>query len=145
MQQYTVYGLVTITALLATAQRLTRKVVMKSMTNYSIIIIDTIISGMALIIAGLYLGGTEQLIKDLVNLHGITLLAFVVAAACVTISSVIALKLIRTEKLSYLVIVSTGVGVIATIVSSAIFLGDKITKTKLLSIPFLLTGVYLAR
>ena len=145
MQQYTVYGLVTITALLATAQRLTRKVVMKSMTNYSIIIIDTIISGMALIIAGLYLGGTEQLIKDLVNLHGITLLAFVVAAACVTISSVIASKLIRTEKLSYLVIVSTGVGVIATIVSSAIFLGDKITKTKLLSIPFLLTGVYLAR
>jgi len=145
MHKYTVYGLVTIIALLATAQRLTRKVVMKSMTNYSIIIIDTIISGIALIIAGLYLGGTEQLIKDLVNLHGITLLAFVAAAACVTISSVIALNLIRTEKLSYLVIVSTGVGVIATMVSSAIFLGDKITKTKLLSIPFLLTGVYLAR
>jgi multidrug transporter EmrE-like cation transporter len=145
MNKYTLYGLVTITALLGTAQRLTRKVVMKSMTNYSIIIVDTIITGIALIITGLYLGGTEQLIKDLAKLRGFTLLAFVAAAACVTISSVIALNLIRTEKLSYLVIVSTGVGIIATIASSAIFLGDEITKTKLLSIPFLLTGVYLAR
>ena len=40
MNKYTVYGLVTITALLATAQRLTRKYVMKDMTNYSIIVID---------------------------------------------------------------------------------------------------------
>ena len=93
----------------------------------------------------LYLGGTEQLTKDIAKLHGTTLLAFLAASLCITISTVIGYNLIRSEKLSYLIIVSTGVGVIATIIASAIFLGEKITKLKLLSIPFLITGVYLAQ
>jgi len=93
----------------------------------------------------LYMGGFEQLTKDLSKLHGTTLLAFLAASLCITISTVIGYNLLRAEKLSYLIIVSTGVGVIATMFASALFLGEKITKTKLLSIPFLLTGVYLAQ
>jgi len=145
MDRNTVYGLVTISALLATAMRLTRKYVMKYMNNYSIVFIDAIISGIAMMVTALYLGGTEQLTKDIAKLHGTTLLAFLGASLCITISTVIGYNLIRSEKLSYLIIVSTGVGVIATIIASAIFLGEKITKLKLLSIPFLLTGVYLAQ
>ncbi len=144
MNKTTVYGLVTITALLGTAMRLTRKYVMRYMKNYSIVFIDAIITGIAMTGTALYFGGFEQLTKDLAKLHGTTLLAFLAASLCITISTVIGYNLIRSEKLSYLIIVSTGVGVIATMIASAIFLGDKITKSKILSLPFLLTGVYLA-
>ena len=75
MNTSVVYGLVTISALLATAMRLTRKYVMKYMSNYSIIIIDAIITGMAMIITALYMGGLDQLKKDLTKLHGTTLLS----------------------------------------------------------------------
>jgi len=145
MNRNTVYGLITISALLATAMRLTRKYVMKHMKNYSIVFIDAILTGTAMMTTALYLGGPEQLTKDLSKLHGTTLLAFLAASLCITISTVIGYNLLRAEKLSYLIIVSTGVGVIATMFASALFLGEKITKTRLLSIPFLLTGVYLAQ
>jgi uncharacterized membrane protein len=144
MNKYTVYGLVTISALLATSMRLTRKYVMKYMKNYSIVIIDAIITGFSLICVSLYLGGFEQLKDDLEKLHGTTLWAFLGASAAITISTIIGYNLIRTEKLSYLIIVSTGIGVVATMVASWLFLGDKLTTEKLLSIPFLLAGVYLA-
>ena len=144
MDRNTVYGLVTISALLATAMRLTRKYVIRYMNNYSIVFIDTIITGTAMMSTALYLGGTEQLTKDIAKLHGTTLLAFLAASLCITISTVIGYNLIRSEKLSYLIIVSTGVGVIATMIASSLFLGDKITKSKILSLPFLLIGVYLA-
>ena len=144
MNTTVVYGLVTISALLATAMRLTRKYVMKYMQNYSIIVIDAIITGTAMIITALYMGGLDQLKKDLTKLHGTTLLAFLAASACIVISSVIGYELIRTQKLSYLIIVSTGIGVIATMVASHLFLGDQITTHKMLSIPVLLLGVYLA-
>ena len=124
--------------------RLTRKYVMKYMQNYSIIVIDAIITGAAMIITALYMGGLDQLKKDLTKLHGTTLLAFLAASACIVISSVIGYELIRTQKLSYLIIVSTGIGVIATMAASHLFLGDQITMHKMLSIPVLLLGVYLA-
>ena len=76
MKTTVVYGLVTISALLATAMRLTRKYVMKYMKNYSIIIIDAILTGTVAILTALYLGGLDQLKKDLSKLHGTTLLAF---------------------------------------------------------------------
>ena len=144
MNTTVVYGLVTISALLATAMRLTRKYVMKYMQNYSIIVIDAIITGMAMIITALYMGGLDQLKKDLTKLHGTTLLAFLGASACIVITTVIGYELIRTQKLSYLILVSTGIGVIATIIASHLFLGDQITLHKMLSIPVLLLGVYLA-
>ena len=144
MNTTVVYGLVTISALLATAMRLTRKYVMKYMNNYSIIIIDAIITGTAMIITALYMGGLDQLKKDLTKLHGTTLLAFLAASACIVISSVIGYELIRTQKLSYLIIVSTGIGVIATMITSHLFLGDQITIHKMFSIPVLLLGIYLA-
>ena len=144
MNTTVVYGLVTISALLATAMRLTRKYVMKYMQNYSIIVIDAIITGAAMIITALYMGGLDQLKKDLTKLHGTTLLAFLAASACIVISSVIGYELIRTQKLSYLIIVSTGIGVIATMIASHLFLGDQLTIHKMLSIPVLLLGVYLA-
>ena len=144
MNTTVVYGLVTISALLATAMRLTRKYVMKYMSNYSIIIIDAIITGIAMIITALYMGGLDQLKKDLTKLHGTTLLAFLAASACIVISSVIGYELIRTQKLSYLIIVSTGIGVIATMITSHLFLGDQITIHKMFSIPVLLLGIYLA-
>jgi len=144
MNTTVVYGLVTISALLATAMRLTRKYVMKYMQNYSIIVIDAIITGAAMIITALYMGGLDQLKKDLTKLHGTTLLAFLAASACIVISSVIGYELIRSQKLSYLIIVSTGIGVIATMIASHLFLGDQLTIHKMLSIPVLLLGVYLA-
>lgn len=144
MNTTVVYGLVTISALLATAMRLTRKYVMKYMQNYSIIVIDAIITGSAMIITALYMGGLDQLKKDLTKLHGTTLLAFLAASMCIVISSVIGYELIRTQKLSYLIIVSTGIGVVATMIASHLFLGDQITMHKMLSIPVLLLGVYLA-
>ena len=144
MNTTVVYGLVTISALLATAMRLTRKYVMKYMQNYSIIVIDAIITGSAMIITALYMGGLDQLKKDLTKLHGTTLLAFLAASACIVISSVIGYELIRSQKLSYLIIVSTGIGVIATMIASHLFLGDQLTIHKMLSIPVLLLGVYLA-
>ena len=145
MNRNNVYALVTISTLLATALDLTRKYVMKHMNNYSIVFIDSILTGITMVLTALYLGGTEQIAKDIAKLHGTRLLAFLAASLCITISTVIGYNLLRAEKLSYLIIVSTGVGVIATMFASALFLGEKITKTKLLSIPFLLTGVYLAQ
>ena len=144
MNTTVVYGLVTISALLATAMRLTRKYVMKYMKNYSIIIIDAILTGTVAILTALYLGGLDQLKKDLSKLHGTTLLAFLGASACIVISTIIGYTLIRSQKLSYLILISTGIGVIATMIASHLFLGDKITTHKILSIPVLLFGVYLA-
>jgi drug/metabolite transporter (DMT)-like permease len=144
MDTKVVYGLVTISALLATAMRLTRKYVMKSMQNYSIIAVDAILTGAAMVITALYMGGLDQLKKDLTKLHGTTLLAFLGASACIVISTVIGYELIRKQKLSYLIIVSTGIGVVATMIASYLFLDEKITIHKLISIPILLLGVYLA-
>ena len=145
MNRNTIYILVTISALLTTALDLTRKYVMKHMNNYSIVFIDSILTGITMVLTALYLGGTEQIAKDIAKLHGTRLLAFLAASLCITISTVIGYNLIRSEKLSYLIIIKTGVAVIATIITSTIFLDDKITKSKLLSIPFLITGVYLAQ
>jgi len=145
MDTKVVYGLVTISALLATAMRLTRKYVMKYMKNYSIIIIDAILTGTAMILTALYMGGLKQLRTDLTKLHGKTLLAFLAASICIVISTIIGYELIRKQKLSYLIIVSTGIGIIATMIGSHLFLGEKITTHKLLAIPILLLGVYLAR
>ena len=145
MNTAVVYGLVTISALLATAMRLTRKYVMKYMKNYSIIIIDAILTGTAMITTALYMGGFQQLRTDLTKLHGKTLLAFLAASVCIVISSIIGYELIRKQKLSYLIIVSTGIGIIATMIGSHFFLGEKITTHKLLAIPILLVGVYLAQ
>ena len=145
MNTAVVYGLVTISALLATAMRLTRKYVMKYMKNYSIIIIDAILTGTAMITTALYMGGFQQLRTDLTKLHGKTLLAFLAASVCIVISSIIGYKLIRKQKLSYLIIVTTGIGIIATMIGSHLFLGEKITTHKLLAIPILLVGVYLAQ
>jgi len=144
MNTTVVYGLVTISALLATAMRLTRKYIMKYMKNYSIIIIDAVITGTAMILTGLYMGGFDQIKKDLSKLHGTTLIAFLGASACIVISTIIGYTLIRSQKLSYLILISTGIGVIATMIASHLFLGDKITTHKILSIPVLLFGVYLA-
>ena len=144
MDTVVVYGLVTISALLATAMRLTRKYVMRYMKNFSIIIIDAILTGVALILTALYMGGLKQLRTDLTKLHGKTLLAFLAASVCIVISTIIGYELIRKQKLSYLIIVSTGIGIIATMVGSHLFLGEKITTHKLLAIPILLLGVYLA-
>ena len=145
MNTAVVYGLVTISALLATAMRLTRKYVMKYMKNYSIIIIDAILTGTAMITTALYMGGFQQLRTDLTKLHGKTLLAFLAASVCIVISSIIGYELIRKQKLSYLIIVTTGIGIIATMIGSHLFLGEKITTHKLLAIPILLVGVYLAQ
>ena len=145
MNRNTIYILVTISALLTTALDLTRKYVMKHMNNYSIIFIDSILTGITMVLTALYLGGTEQIAKDIAKLHGTRLLAFLAASLCITISTVIGYNLIRSEKLSYLIIIRTGIAIIVTIITSAIFLDDKITKSKLLSIPFLLTGIYLAQ
>ncbi len=144
MDTKVVYGLVTITALLATAMRLTRKYVMKYMQNYSIIAVDAILTGAAMLITSLYMGGLDQLKKDLTKLHGTTLLAFLAASACIVTSTVIGYELIRKQKLSYLIIVSTGIGVVATMITSHLFLDEKITTHKLISIPILLLVVYLA-
>ena len=73
MKESVVIALVSITALLGTAMRLTRKYVMKYMKNYSIIFIDAIISGITMIIAALYFGGAHQLQIDLKNLHSLYL------------------------------------------------------------------------
>ena len=94
MNTTVVYGLVTISALLATAMRLTRKYIMKYMKNYSIIIIDAVITGIAMILTGLYMGGFDQIKKDLSKLHGTTLLAFLAASACIVISTIIGYTLI---------------------------------------------------
>ncbi len=145
MNKSIVYGLVTISALLSTAITLTRKYQMKVMKNYSILFIDTVITGLIMTFAALYLGGIEQFTKDLTKLNGTVLLSFIGASVCTLGAALIGYHLVRSQKLSYLVIVSTGVGVIATMIASHLFLGDKITVTKLLSIPFLLGGVYLAQ
>ena len=144
MKTTVVYGLVTISALLATAIRLTSKYVMKHMKNYSIIIIDAILTGTVAVLTALYLGGLDQIKKDLSKLDGTTLLAFLGASICLVISTIIGYTLIRSQKLSYLIIISTGIGIIATMIASHLFLGDKITMHKMLSIPVLLFGIYLA-
>ena len=115
------------------------------MKNYSIIIIDAVLTGTAMILTSLYMGGFKQLKIDLTKLHGTTLLAFLAASGCIVISTIIGYELIRKQKLSYLIIVSTGIGIIATMIGSHLFLGEKITTHKLLAIPILLLGVYLAR
>uniref|UniRef100_A0A6C0EMF9 EamA domain-containing protein n=1 Tax=viral metagenome TaxID=1070528 RepID=A0A6C0EMF9_9ZZZZ len=145
MNKSIVYGLVTISALLSTAITLIRKYQMKAMSNHSILFIDTVITGLIMAGASLYIGGVEQFTKDLTKFKGTVLLSFIGASICTLGAALIGYNLVRSQKLSYLVIVSTGVGVIATMLASYMFLGDKITKTKILSIPFLLTGVYLAR
>ena len=145
MNRNTIYILVTISALLATSLDLTRKYVMKDMNNYSIVFIDSILTGITMVLTALYLGGTEQIATDIAKLHGTTLLAFLASSLCITILTVIGYNLIRSEKLSYLIIIRTGIAIIVTIITSAIFLDEKITKSKLLSIPFLLTGMYLAQ
>ena len=145
MNKSIVYGLVTISALLSTTITLTRKYQMKAMSNHSILFIDTVITGLIMASASLYIGGREQITKDLTKFKGTVLLSFIGASICTLGAALIGYHLIRSQKLSYLIIVSTGVGVIATMLASYMFLGDEITKTKLLSIPFLLAGVYLAR
>jgi drug/metabolite transporter (DMT)-like permease len=145
MNKSTVYGLMSISALLGTTIRLTQKYLLKHMTIYSIVIIDALFTGVALISTGLYLGGFKQLQTDLSELHGKTLFAFIGTSVSIVLTSIIGYYLLRNQKLSSLILIHTGVDVIVTMILAYILLGDEITKTKLLSIPVLLAGVYLAQ
>jgi len=144
MERFNVYVLVTISTLLMIADDFLLKYMMKSMKNYSIIFINAIIVGTILCFIALYFGGTDQLIEDIGKLRGSTLLIFLVFSFNVAIFKIIEYNLLRSEKLSDLILISTSIGIISTIIISALFLEDKISKSKLLAIPFLLTGAYLA-
>jgi len=125
--------------------QISRKYVMGFMNNNSIIFIDALITGIAMIGVSLISGGKTQIEKDLSKLHGKTLLVLLVSSICITISTVIGFNLLRSEKLSYLVLVGTGIEIITLMVVSAMVLGEKITMHKILAIPFLLVGIYLAQ
>ena len=139
------YGLFTITILMSITIQISRKYVMGFMNNNSIIFIDALITGIAMIGVSLISGGKTQIEKDLSKLHGKTLLVLLVSSICITISTVIGFNLLRSEKLSYLVLVGTGIEIITLMVVSAMVLGEKITMHKILAIPFLLVGIYLAQ
>ncbi len=145
MNRLTVYGLMSISALLGTIIRLTKKYVLKDMTIYSIIVVDALITGIVMISIGLYMGSFKQLQSDLSKLHGKTLGAFLVTSASIVLASIIGYKLLVTQKLSSLILIHTGVDIIVTMFLAYLFLDDNITPTKLLSVLFLSIGVYLAQ
>ena len=101
MNKFTVIGLVAISALLGTAMQLARKYVMKSMKNYSIIFVDSFITGFTMVCAALYFGGYDTIKKDLNEINGKTLVALFGTSLAITIVSVIGYTLLRTERLSY--------------------------------------------
>ena len=145
MNKFAVIGLVAISALLGTAMQLARKYVMKSMDNYSIIFADSFITGFTMVCAALYFGGYDTIKKDLNKINGKTFIALFGTSLAITIVSVIGYTLLRTQRLSYLVIVSTGIGIVATTVAATMFLGDTMTIKKAVALPVLLLGVYLAQ
>ncbi len=145
MNKIVVFGLITIISLMGTVRGLTRKYIMRYMSNLSIVFIDAFISGFFMSIAALYFGGLKQLKKDFKQLKGKVLLAFVASSILITISIIIGYELLRTQKLGYLVLIETGIGIIATMLASHFFLGEKITVKKIFAIPILLAGVYLAQ
>ena len=144
MNKIVAIGLVAISSLLTTAMTLSRKYVLKSMDKYSILVVDSIITGAVLIGVSLYMGGIGKVKKQIQKMDSKTLAAFIGATMCVAISTIIGYELLATQKLSYLAIISTGVGLTATMAASAIFLGEGITKWKLLAAPILLFAVWLA-
>ena len=145
MNKYSVYGLISLSALLGTTLRLSQKYALNHMSIYSVIIIEALITGIVLVIAGLYLGGFKKLQTDLTKLNGKTLTSLLVTSASIVIISIIGYNLILSQKLSSLALVHTGVEVIATMVLASMFLGDKITPAKMLAVLFLSIGVYLAQ
>jgi len=92
------------------------------------------------------LGTAMQLVKkDLNEINGKTFVALFGTSLAITIVSVIGYTLLRTQRLSYLVVVSTGIGIVATTVAATMFLGDTMTIKKAAALPVLLLGVYLAQ
>ncbi len=69
MNKMVVFGLITIISLMGTVRGLTRKYIMRYMSNLSIVFIDAFISGFFMSIAALYFGGLKQLKKDLSMLN----------------------------------------------------------------------------
>ena len=145
MDKFTVIIMITVISLMGTIRGLVNKYILRYMANSSIIFIDAFIAGFFMIIASIYLGGRKQLNTDLLKLKGNVLLAFIISSILVTISIVMGYKLLKTQDLGYLVLVETGISIIATMIASHLFLGEKITNKKIIAIPFLLIGVYLAQ
>lgn len=73
-----------------------------------------------------------------------TLGVFLLSAFGITISNLIGYQLLQKHELGYLAIFDNSLELIATIIIASILLDEKLTYNKLLAIPILLLGMYVA-
>ncbi len=139
----TVVVLTVIGSLLGLAITVSRKYLTKQFTPAGIMYIDSVLTGVMIIAIAIYQSGLPKLHKDLSKLDAKSAAAFLVGSTAIAVSAFMGLNLLKHNELSYLTMLETGIELLATAVVGMVFLGEEISRTKVLGLGVLCAGIYI--
>ena len=141
MNQFLAIGLIITVALLGKKVYSHKSNHTKNMSRYSVIFIDSILTGLIMLGTALYYGEFYKFKDDITNLDWKTILIFLIPGIYIRFRSFFN-QLLSTHKLSHLSIVDYAFGLLTTAILSGFLVGKPISYNKIIAIPLLLLGTY---
>jgi len=134
--------LVVLVSFLSSAVSMSRKYLMKQFSPSSIMYIDTIFTSAMILVVSVFLSGIERLNSDFARLDLKSLSAFLGGSLAITGSIFLGLYLLKYNELSYLVVLETGVELMVAALVGMLFLGEKVTLSKVIGLIIIGFGIY---
>ena len=138
-----VLGLTVIGSLLGAVITTTRKYLLDRFSVVTILALDSLITTTMVMLVSLGWWGTGQLYKELMNLDGSAVAAFLGSSAAVTVSILIGKYLLKNTELTHLVLIETAVEVLVTLLVAALVFGEQMTIRTGLGLACVLLGTYI--
>jgi len=141
MNQFLAIGLIIFIALLGKQVYSHKSNHTKNMSQYSVIFIDSILTGIIMLGTALYYGEFNKFKSDITNLNWETIIIFLIPGIYIRFRGFFN-QLLNTHKLSHLSIVDYAFGLFTTAILSGFLIGQPISHNKIIAIPLLLLGTY---
>ena len=138
-----VLGLTVIGSLLGAVITTTRKYLLDRFSVVTILALDSLITTTMVMLVSLGWWGTGQLYKELMNLDGSAVAAFLGSSAAVTVSILIGKYLLKNTELTHLVLIETAVEVLVTLLVAALVFGEQMTIRTGFGLACVLLGTYI--
>lgn len=120
-----------------------RKNLLKHYDFYILIIFDALMTGLFMILAALYFGSHNKIVKQVNSLTSNHVLIIILISFLITLNSILGLKLLESYSLGDLVITTTVVEIFVAMIFDYLYYGKSFTFNKLVSIPVLILGLYI--
>lgn len=138
-----VLGLTVIGSLLGAVITTTRKYLLDRFSVVTILTLDSLITTIMVMLVSLGWWGTGQLYKELMNLDGSAVAAFLGSSAGVTVSILIGKYLLKNTELTNLVLIETAVEVLVTLLVATLVFGEQMTIRTGFGLVCVLFGTYI--